>query len=148
MKVNDKIKAIKSLYNAFPVKETIFTEGVLYTIVEITEDEFVVFDDNNHYREIWNVEFNELFVNFTDDFTSLLRQLDVCTKLNKNIPIRVYDYILKQYKSFTLIYRDFEDKTRDKQLESLIINNKAYSTSLTAEELLAQLKEDYDIKED
>lgn len=145
MKVNDKIQARKSMYVTFPVRDTIITEGELYEVLEIADNKFLIFDDNNHYREFWDVEFNELFINFTDDFNSLIRQLNVCVKLNKNIPIKIYDYILKQYKSFTLEYKHFEGRSVDKQVVGLTINNKTYDASLTAEQLLAQLKENYEI---
>ena len=143
MKLNDKLKAINSLYSSFPVKENLITEGKYYVVIEMDADTFTVFDDTNHSRTFFNIEYNEMFVNFTDDLESLLRQLEVCVKLNKDIPIRVYDYIINRYKSFKRHYIDTPESFNTKQLVGVSFDGVYYEVSLTAKEMLELLKEKY-----
>lgn len=143
MKNGDKLKAIKSLYNSFPVKENLITEGKYYTVLEIDSESFSVFDDTNHTRTFFNVEFGELFVNFSDDLESLFRQLEVCVKLNKDITIRTYDYIIKRYKSFKRHYINTPDSFENQQFVGVSFDGEYYDAKLTAQELLDKLKTKY-----
>ena len=143
MKLGDKLKALKSLYSVIPVKENLITEGNYYIVVEMYDDYFTVFDDTNHSRSFYNIEYNDMFVNFTEDLESLLRQLEVCVKLNKDIPIRVYDYIINRYKSFKRHYIDTPESFNTKQLVGVSFDGVYYKVSLTAKEMLELLKEKY-----
>ena len=143
MKSLDKIKAIKSLYNSFPVKENLITEGKYYIVTEVNNDSFSVFDDTNHHRTFFNVEFGELFVNFSDDLESLFRQLEICIKLNKDITIRTYDYIIKRYKSFKRHYINTPDSFEKQQFVGVSFDGEYYDAKLTAQELLDKLKTKY-----
>lgn len=143
MKLNDKLVAKKSLYSAFPVKENLITEGEQYVVEGITNETFTVFDDTNHIRTFYNIEFNEMFVNFTDDLESLKRQLEVCVKLNKDIPIRVYDYVIKMYKSFKMHYITTPDSYNTKQFVGVSFDGEYYDAKLTAKEMLEVLNDKY-----
>lgn len=143
MKNGDKLKATKNLYSSFPVKENLITDGKLYTVFRCNKDTFSVFDDTYHTRSFFSVEFNELFINFTDDIESFMRQLVACNKLNKNMEIKNYDYIIKRYKSFTMNYIDTPISFREKQFDSLTIEDRTYKASITVAELLIELGNDY-----
>lgn len=143
MKSLDKLKAIKNLYSSFPVKENLVTEGKYYVVISVDEDSFSIFDDTNHTRKFFKVEFNELFVNFSYDLESLFRQLEVCVKLNKDIPIRVYDYIIKRYKSFKRHYISTPDSFENQQFVGVSFDGEYYDAKLTAQELLDNLKTKY-----
>lgn len=143
MKLNDKLKAINSLYSSFPVKENLITEGNYYVVVEVYDDYFTIFDDTNHSRSFYDIEYLDMFVNFTEDLESLKRQLEVCVKLNKDIPIRVYDYIIKRYKSFKRHYISTPESFNTKQLVGVSFDGEYYNVNLTAKEMLELLKEKY-----
>lgn len=143
MKNGDKLKATKNLYNSFPVKENLITEGKYYTVIQMSSDSFSVFDDTNHTRAFFNAEFGELFVNFSDDLEGLFRQLEVCVKLNKDITIRTYDYILKRYKSFNRHYINTPDSFEKQQFIGVSFDGEYYDAKLTVQELLDKLKTKY-----
>lgn len=143
MKLNDKLLAKKSLYSAFPIKENLITEGEYYFIVEVSNETFTIFDDTNHSRTFYNIEFNEMFVNFTEDLESLRRQLQVCVQLNKGIPVKVYDYIIKRYKSFKMHYISTPDSFSTKQFVGVSFDGEYYCANLTAKEMLEVLNDKY-----
>lgn len=145
MKTGDRIKAIKNLYNAFPIKESLITSGKYYNVESIGTDTFIVIDDMNQSRTFFKVEFNELFVNFSTDIEQFIRQLDSCVKLNKSLPIKNYDYIIKNYKSFTMDYINTPISFNSKQFNSLTIGDTEYSCDVTTEFLLIELSNKYAI---
>lgn len=138
--INTELKAIKSLYRTIPVKETLVTEGKFYKVVESDNDSFTVFDDTNHNRTFFKVELSELFVNFTEDLEGFARFLETAIVLNKNMPIRVYDYQIKQYKSFTMSYIENSQYSDGKQFDSLTIKCEKYNASTRCADLLSMLK--------
>ena len=140
MKLNDTLKAINRLYSSFPVKENLITEGKYYVVIEMDADTFTVFDDTNHSRTFFNIEYNEMFVNFTDDLLDFIKFLKVSIKLNKNMTLRVYDYKIKQYKSFTMKSIENLQYPNGKQFTSLIIKGENYKASLSCTHVLDMLK--------
>lgn len=141
MKLYDEIQSKVTMYSSFPIKETMLTEGKTYSVIYVDGGKFALFDDNNHHIEFWDVEFDEYFTSVTEDFNNLIKHLEISCKLNKNIPIKMYDYVFKNYKSFNMIYTKLENRSVEKSFDSIIIKDTAYSTKLTSEELLAKLKE-------
>lgn len=138
--INTELKAIKSLYSTIPVKENLITEGEFYKVIESDNDSFTVFDDTNHSRTFFKVELSELFVCFTEDLEGFVRFLETALVINKAMPIRVYDYQIKQYKSFTMEYMYSLWYSDNKQFVSLTIKGSKYYATDTCGQVLGALK--------
>lgn len=143
MKLGDKLKAVKNLYSTFPVKENLLTSKKYYVIDNIDTDTFTIIDDTNHSRVFFKVEFNELFVNLTEDIESFIRHLEVSLKLNSDMSIKVYDYIIKNYKSFEMHYITTPDSFSTKQLVGISFDNAYYDIKIKVSEILQKLKDKY-----